>query len=102
MSLRTKTVKAGDWRTLESFWNVTTTAFFRHPAGARIRVRYGGGWFSSNKQNQTLNGEAIRSLSVGRGSLVYARMQIRVAADTDVTYDVWPGSVAVSSSLIDI
>src|SRR5688572_2743421 len=99
MALRTKTVKAGDWRTLESFWNVTTTAFFRHPSGARIRVRYGGGWpFSSNKQNQTLNGETIRTLSVGRGSLVYARMQMRVDVDRTVTYDVWPGSVAVSVS----
>lgn len=95
MALRTKTVTGGGWRTLESFWNSSATGFFLHPEGARIRVRYGGGWFSWIRQNQTLNGTMVRKLSVGTGSLVVARMQMYVAATSTVTYDIEPGSVAV-------
>lgn len=42
---RTKLVKAGDWRTLESYWNVSgRTLFFNAPAGVQIRLRYSGWW----------------------------------------------------------
>jgi hypothetical protein len=34
---------------------------------------------------------------VGRVSVVYARMRVKVANTTDVTYDVYPGDVAVTT-----
>jgi len=94
MPLRTKTVKAGDWRTLEIFWNVTTTAFFQLPAGAQIKIRYSGGWFGVDRQKQTLNGESIKRLIVSRWSLFTARIQMLVLEDAVVTYFVTPGDVA--------
>lgn len=95
--LKTKLIKAGDWRTVESFWNASAKAFFREPAGARIRVRYGGWWSSWNRQTQVLDGVNYKVLSVGRGSLIYARMQVSVPQDTNVTYDVYGGGVAQGS-----
>ena len=94
MALRTKTVTGGGWRTLESFWNVSTTGFFLNPPGAKIRVKHGAGWFSWTNQNQTLNGETVKKLSVGRSSLLWARMQMNVATTSTVIYDIEPGSVA--------
>lgn len=96
--LRTKRIVSGAWRTVEFFWNAQGTAFFRMPEGAQIKVRYGGGWwFGFDRQKQTLNGIAYRKLSVGLGSLGYARMQIRVSQTTDVLYDVYGGGLAVST-----
>jgi hypothetical protein len=95
--IRTKTIRSGDWRTVESFWNAKGTAFFRLPAGAKIKVRYGVGWLGFNRQEQTLNGTDFKKLSVGTGSVSYARMQVRVSQTTEVTYDVYPGGVAVVS-----
>ena len=83
---RTKLVRAGDWRTLESGWNVTFSCFFRGPLGAQIKIRYGGGWiFGRDSQNQTLD-ETPRSLNVGRASVVFARVQMKVQRDVDVVY----------------
>lgn len=45
MALRTKSVRKGDWRTLKSFWNVTSYPF-RAPAGAKIKIRYSGKWYA--------------------------------------------------------
>jgi hypothetical protein len=95
--IRSRQVTSGDWRTLESFWNAQGTAFFRAPAGARIKVRYGVGFFGFNRQEQTLNGADYKKLGVGRGSVGYARMQIRVSQSTEVTYDVYGGGVAVET-----
>ncbi len=92
--LVTKRIEAGGWRTVESFWNASGTAFFKSPADAKIRVRYGGGWFSLNRQKQTLNGSDYKKLSVGSGSIAYARMQIKVPYTTNVTYDVYGGGVS--------
>lgn len=97
MSTRTKSVRGGDWRTLETIWNQTVTAFFRAPAGARIKVRYGVGIFGRDSQKQTLDGINTKRLSVGSWSVVVARIQIRTSRDTTVTYDVEPGNVAVMS-----
>ena len=84
---RRKLVRAGDWRTLESFWNTTADGLFISPAGAQIKIRYGGGWpVGRDAQKQTLDGTATKKLSVGRASLVYARMQMKVARDVEVTY----------------
>lgn len=99
--VRTKFVKAGDWRTLEWFWNSKATAFFKAPAGATIKVRYGGGWiFGSDSQKQKLDGETYKKLTVGGWSFFYARIQIYVSRDTNVTYDIYPGSVAVMTPTI--
>ena len=92
--IRVKYVKRGRWRTLETFWNVKGTAFFRAPNGAKIRVRYG---FGTNRQKQTLNGRDYKKLSVGGWSFFYARMQMRVSRSTKVTYDVYSGGVAITS-----
>ena len=62
--LRTKRIEAGDWRTVESFWNAEGTAFFKLPAGASIKVRYGVGFLGINRQRQTLNGSDYKTLSV--------------------------------------
>jgi hypothetical protein len=91
--VRTKFVRAGTWRTLEWFWNQKATAFFRLPAGARIKVRYGYGWLGWDSQKQTLDGTAYKRLAVGWGAVAYARIQMNVAADANVTYDVYPGEV---------
>ncbi len=88
--LRTKFIKKGDWRTVEWFFNTGGIAYFRNPAGASIKVRYGVGWFGKDRQKQKLDGTNYKRLSVGRWSLTRARMQIKVEKDTEVTYDVVP------------
>ncbi|MDJ0690296.1 MAG: hypothetical protein QNJ41_17525 [Xenococcaceae cyanobacterium MO_188.B32] len=93
--LVTKLIEAGGWRTVESFWNANGTAFFRSPAGAEIKVRYGGGFLGFDRQKQTLNGSDYKKLSIGLGSIGYARMQIKVPQTTYVTYDIYEGGVAV-------
>ncbi len=102
MAVRTKFVKGGSWRTLEWFWNVTTTAFFRAPAGAQIKIRYSGWIFGVDRQKQTLDGESVKRLSVSKWSIFVARIQIRTDKDINVTYDVEPGNVAVMPPGISI
>lgn len=95
--IRIKTINHGEWRTVESFWNAKGKAFFRAPAGARIKVRYGVGFLGKDSQKQTLNESDYKTLSVGFGSVTRARMQVYVTETTDVTYDVYGGGVAVIS-----
>lgn len=95
--IRTKRIEAGDWRTVESYWNANGTAFFKLPAGALIKVRYGVGFLGVDRQKQTLNGLDYKKLSVGIASISRARMQIKVSQTTDVTYDVYGGGVAVTA-----
>ena len=84
---RSKFVKAGDWRTLESGWNASFGCLFVGPAGAQIKVRYGTGWpLGKDSQKQTLDGINTKSLDVGGASLAYARVQIKVQRDTQVNY----------------
>ncbi|HAA27448.1 MAG TPA: hypothetical protein DCE56_06875 [Cyanobacteria bacterium UBA8553] len=97
--LRQKSVSPGDWRTLESFWNAKATAFFREPTGAQIKVRYAT-FIGYDSQKQTLDGYNYKKLSVSSGSLVYARMQIKVSSNTNLVYLVCPGGVAVNSPTI--
>ncbi len=94
MSVREKFVRAGDWRTLETFWNVTTTAWFQMPAGAEVKIRYSGWWFGADRQRQRLDGTTVKRLLISRWSVFTARLQIRVQADTAVIYVVEPGNVA--------
>lgn len=83
---RNKVVKAGGWRTLESGWNATFSCRFKDPAGAQVKIRYGGGWwFGFDRQKQTLNG-TNKIVNVTRLSLAYARVQINVQRDTEVKY----------------
>jgi hypothetical protein len=84
--VRTKFVKFGDWRTLESGWNATFSCRFRDPGGAQVKVRYGDGrWLGRDGQKQTLDG-TDRLVTVGRASFAYARIQMKVQQDTEVTY----------------
>lgn len=95
--LRTKRVEAGDWRTLEWFFNAKGTAFFKAPAGAKIKMRYGVGWLGKDGQKKTLDGHNKKKLSTGLGSVFRARMQMRVERTVDVTYDVYPGEIVLKS-----
>jgi hypothetical protein len=95
--IRVKHLSAGTTHTVESFWNATGTAFFRAPAGAKINVKYGKGRLSVNRQVQTLDGETIKKLSVGRSSIFLARMRVKVPQETEITYDVYPGNVAITT-----
>src|SRR3954470_2872712 len=79
-----KFVKAGSWRTLESFWNASAVASFVHPSGAEIKVRYGYSWLGWDAQKKKLDGVNIKQLTVGGASVAYARMQIKVSTDTTV------------------
>lgn len=83
---RERCVTAGDWRTLETFWNTTATGWFQSPASAEIRVKYGYGWLSVNRQRQTLDGSTLKALQVGAWSKVVARMQIKVPQSTCIAY----------------
>lgn len=91
--VKTKRIKKGKWRTVESFWNAKGTAYFRAPADARIKVRYGVGWFGFDRQKKTLNGTDYKKLSVGAGSISRARMQIKVSNSADITYEVHGGGI---------
>ena len=95
--IRTKRVTSGDWRTVEWFWNASGTAFFQAPAGAQIKVRYGVGWFGVDRQKQTLDGTRFKKLTVGMASITRARMQVRVAQTADVSYDIYPGNVSITT-----
>jgi hypothetical protein len=67
----------GGWPTLERFVGKvsSTPAFFRSPAGVRIKVRYGDGSFLGfDRQKQTLDGASQKTLSVS-GFVGVARMQ---------------------------
>jgi hypothetical protein len=85
---RRKHVKAGDWRTLESGLNANFRCQFRDPVGARVKVRYGLGWLGWDSQKKTLDG-TDKILRVG--GPVYARVQMKVSQDVDVTYLYLPG-----------
>ena len=86
--VRTKFVKAGDWVTLETYFHTSATLTFQSPAGAQIKIRYGGGWiFGWDSQKQTLDGLHAKTLSVSQtASTLVARVQIMVPRDTFVTY----------------
>jgi hypothetical protein len=89
----TKTVRPGDWHTLESSWNTPFTAWFRQPAGARVRIRYGTSFLGKDGSKATLDGTKVKELGAsGMGSLFYARLQIKVDRETSVSYQIAMGS----------
>ncbi|HVE67741.1 MAG TPA: hypothetical protein VNB64_04075 [Solirubrobacteraceae bacterium] len=75
---QTSYVKSGEYRTLVKLWNTSAQAEFLCPAGAKVRVRYGGGWFAVNRQHRTLDCTTPQRVSVGKFSAVVARIQIKV------------------------
>ncbi len=86
--VRESFVRAGGWRTLATLVNVDAEGRFRTPAGARIKLRYGVGWFGFDRQKQTLDGETLKRLKVGStASLSRARMQMSVTTDAHVTWE---------------
>jgi hypothetical protein len=90
---REYSIRAGGWRTLETFWNAKATLFFKGPAKAQVKVRYGGA-LGVDRQEHTLDGVRSVKVSVGIWSLTYARVQIKVPRDTVVSYVVCPGGIA--------
>jgi hypothetical protein len=94
---KTKPIEAGDWRTVEWFFNATGHAWFGLPVGAEIKVRYGVGWFGKDRQKQRLDGQSAKKLEVGGWSVTRARFQVKVQRTTEVTYAVFPGPSAGTS-----
>src|SRR3954454_5398410 len=87
-------VRPGNWRTLETFWNVTETAWFQKLAGAEVKIRYSGWWFGAHRQRQRLDGSTVRRVVISRWSVFTARLAIRVTNDPAVIYVVEAGDVA--------
>jgi hypothetical protein len=85
---RIRYVQAGDWRTLETFWNTSATGYFYFPAGAQIKVRYGVGWFGYDSDKQTLDGLSTKVLRVGGASVLRARMQMKFGRSLYVNYTI--------------
>lgn len=103
MPVITKRVRPGGWRTLESSWNVPFKAWFRHPAGAKVKIRYGIGFFGRDGAKATLDGVDLKELGAGRvGSLLRARLQIKVKEETTLTYQIEMGSPGTISVPVDI
>ena len=86
MIVRSKSISANSWTTVETYWNVDSKLAFLLPAGAKIRIRYGGGWFAKNRQGQTLNGQQYKELSVSRWSVFVARAQVYFSQSGTITY----------------
>jgi hypothetical protein len=97
---RTLRLKAGAWRTVESLWGGSATAFFRAPIDAQVRVYYGLDVLGTERQTQTLDGEHYAKVEVGSGSLAHARIQVRVVRDATFTYDIYPGTVVVRAPAV--
>ena len=95
--VKTRFLDTHSWRTLEWFWRTSATAFFRAPAGARIRVFYGCARLGLPRQHQTLDGLFYRKLTVTPWSVCFARMQMYVERDQSVTYDVYLGTTAATA-----
>ena len=86
---RTKFIKKGDFRTLESGWNHKLDAFLKAPMGASIKVvRYWAWFIPVSEQEQTLDGKVWKKLNLGGFKEIFswAKMQIKVPFDTYVRY----------------
>ena len=85
-------IRRGAWRTLETHWSSAEARFyFRQPAGARIKLRYGFGWLGADRQAQTLDGRSEKVLNVGGvWGLSRSRVQIKLERDAVVHYEYEP------------
>jgi hypothetical protein len=88
--LHDKFVKAGDWRTLESGWNAQFGCRFVEPNGARVKIRYGVGWLGWDSQKRTLDGVSPMTIQVTQTGVFYARIQMKVSHDANVSYTYIP------------
>ncbi|MCF2505311.1 hypothetical protein L0663_18105 [Dyadobacter sp. CY107] len=85
--VKSKLLRRGAWRTLESGWNAQFWVSFFAPKNAKIKIRYGAGWpLGWDSQNQTLDDNVIKWLKVTNSSLAYARIQVYVPVDMSITY----------------
>jgi hypothetical protein len=87
MSVHTKRVDPGDFRTLETTINLKCIAWFKAPAGAKIKISK---WLFSEDE-QTLDGSTFKKLI-----LTFGKVQVLVSASTDITYSWDPLSSAPS------
>ncbi|SHJ48131.1 hypothetical protein [Pseudozobellia thermophila] len=86
---RSAFIKKGKWNTLETRWsNAKIHFYFRRPEGAKIRVKYGVGWFSKTRQNQTLDGIERKSISVGSWGLTRAKIQVKPLIDQNIDFEI--------------
>jgi len=51
-------------------------------------VRYGFGWFSKNRQKQTLDGNNVKIISIGAWGATRAKIQMKLPVDNNVAYDI--------------
>ncbi len=84
----TKLAKKGEWTTMVNGWGYSAKVHFWDPAGAEIKIRYGGDWFFTgfNSQQQKLDGIHVKFVSVSKVlSLIGARVQVKVPYTTYAT-----------------
>ena len=88
---RSAAVKGGKYRTIATHWSTAKARFyFRHPAGIKIRIRYGVGWFSVNRQKKTLDGQSEKTISVGAWSATRSKIQVKSDRDVNLFYEYEP------------
>jgi hypothetical protein len=82
-------VKAGDWTTVYEIGGSTAIRYgvFTRPAGTEIRLRYGRGWFSRNRQRQSLDGTNPKNPPTRRHYQLRARTVSGVPFDTDIVWE---------------
>ncbi len=82
-------IKKGKWRTLATHWaNAKIAFYFKRPEGTKIRVRYGFGWFSKNRQKQTLDGINEKTISIGFWGVTRAKIQMKSSVDQNINYEI--------------
>lgn len=92
MSAMDHYVRASKWMTVYSYIGSPITLYgeFRHPSGTQIRIRYGKGWFSRNRQHQELDGFQTKTLKhSGITSYFRVRFQVKVPYDTHLRWDLF-------------
>ena len=82
-----RVLKPGKWLTLETVSGKVPEIrhVFERPAGVRLKVRYGAGWFGFDRQKNTTDGVDAKSLSVS-GWVGRARFQAKVERETHLVW----------------
>lgn len=78
-------VEPGRWRTVYTQWGsgAKRVGVFIRPAGMKIKIRHGAGWFGFNRQKQTLDGiNTKRLVAGGLSTYLRVRFQVRVKTST--------------------
>ncbi|MCI0462407.1 MAG: hypothetical protein L0Z62_36105 [Gemmataceae bacterium] len=96
--VREKSLKKGDWRTVETFVNSSATLIFLGPADCQVKlVSFPG---TRGNQRQTLDGVNPKIVKVGGVRGLFGRVQVRVPENMTVRYVVWPGGLILGSEHI--